>query len=71
MIIFNKCFLFVFRVGAKLAVGGGALYYTLDKGVWSTNTDTNKLIDEVQNTVLQDTKKYLQTVSKNSMQYFP
>ncbi|CAD5125178.1 DgyrCDS13421 [Dimorphilus gyrociliatus] len=50
------------RVGAKLAIGGGALYYTLDKGVWSTNTDASKLIDEVQNAVLEDTKAYIRTM---------
>lgn len=47
---------------AKVLLGGGAVYVTLDQGIWSTSTQGSNALERVRTTVLPDTSDYLNKV---------
>ena len=46
----------------KLAVGGGAVYVTVEEGVWSSSNNSCKALDRVRTRVLPDTSEYIDQV---------
>ncbi len=53
---------FCFRTATKLAIGVGAVYVTLDQGVWSTSKQSSKALHKVRNDVLPTASNYLEKV---------
>ncbi|KAK2185480.1 hypothetical protein NP493_235g03072, partial [Ridgeia piscesae] len=43
----------------KLAVGGGAVYVTVEEGVWSSSNNSCKALDRVRTRVLPATSEYI------------
>lgn len=48
---------------AKVLIGGGAVYVTLDQGIWSSSTHGSSALQRVRKNVLPDTSEYLNKVS--------
>jgi len=46
----------------KLAVGGGAVYVTVEEGVWSSSNNSCKALDRVRTHVLPATSEYIDQV---------
>ena len=59
-----------FRGLSKLALAGGAIYVTLDQGVWKTTTEGSKALNRVRKDVLPTADEYFtnKVVDKCSLQ---
>lgn len=59
----KTCLIFALRLLAKVLVGGGAVYITLDQGVWSTSSKGSNAVERIRTNVLPATNDYLNKVS--------
>ena len=50
------------RTGAKLAIGGGAVYATVSQGVWSTSNQSSTALKRFRTTVVPTTNEYIEKV---------
>jgi hypothetical protein len=50
------------KTATKLAIGVGAVYVTLDQGVWSGSNQGSKALDNMKTRVLPAANEYLQRV---------
>lgn len=61
--LMKTCLIFALRLLAKVLVGGGAVYITLDQGVWSTSSKGSNAVERIRTNVLPATNDYLNKVS--------
>ncbi|KAK6184919.1 hypothetical protein SNE40_007270 [Patella caerulea] len=52
----------VVKVATKVAVGVGAVYVTVDQGVWGTNSQAVKAVDKVRSSVLPAANDYVKSI---------
>lgn len=50
------------RTATKLAIGAGAVYLTVDQGVWSSQSESSQALSKVRTKVLPETNEYWQKV---------
>ncbi|ELU03831.1 hypothetical protein CAPTEDRAFT_226226 [Capitella teleta] len=50
------------RTATKLAIGAGAVYITVDAGVWDSQADSNQALGKIRTKILPDTNEYWQKV---------
>ncbi len=55
------------RTGAKLAIGGGAMYLTVNQGVWSTGTEGSTALNRFKTTVVPTATDYMQNVMSHTI----
>ncbi|XP_052084860.1 uncharacterized protein LOC127722053 [Mytilus californianus] len=48
----------IFKAVTKLAIGGAAVYVTVDQGVWKNSQQASKAAEKVRNNVLSATNEY-------------
>ena len=63
----NHVIVAVDRTVAKAVFAGGALYVTVDQGVWSTSPQaSSKALTKVKTSVIPVTSEYIEKVHSNS-----